>query len=107
MTLAEVPPTLPAAPEVVINLPTGGESAGETVEQKVWCAIRDFTGRDQIVAGASFLFTEGDTRVIVRADDSWAVMDTFTLEGVEYEVRGIARVGGRKQYLELLSRRPT
>ena len=104
MTLGTHTPTLPTAPEVVITLPTGGMSAPMEGEQKVWCALRDFTGRDQINISDHAFFALGDTRVIVRADDSWTVMDTFTLDGVDYTVRGIARVGGRKQYLELLSR---
>ena len=104
MELASAPPTLPAAHEVVITLPTGGMSAPIEGEQKVWCGLRDFTGRDQINIGEGSHFTLADTRVIVRADGSWDVGDTFTLDGQGYTVRGISRVGGRKQYLELLSR---
>ena len=66
-------------------------------EQKVWCGLRDFTGRDQINIAPGQFFELSDTRIIVRADGTWDVGDSYT-------VRGIARVGGRKQYLELLSR---
>ena len=104
MELAEAPPTLPIEHEVVITLPVGGMSAGAEVEQRVWCALRDFTGRDQITVADHAFFTLADTRVIVRDDGTWNVMDTFTLDGQSLTVRGIARVGGRRQYLELLSR---
>ena len=103
MELASAP-ELPVAPEVVITLPTGGMSAPMEGEQKVWCGLRDFTGRDQLNIGDGSNFTLSDTRVLVRADGSWDVGDTFTLDGQGYTVRGISRVGGRKQYLELLSR---
>ena len=104
MEIASAPPALPVAHEVVITLPTGGMSAPTEGEQKVWCGLRDFTGRDQLNIAPGQFFELGDTRVLVRADGSWDVGDTFTLDGDSYTVRGIARVGGRKQYLELLSR---
>ena len=104
MELASAPPALPVAHEVVITLPTGGMSAPMEGEQKVWCGLRDFTGRDQLNIGEGSNFTLSDTRVLVRADGSWDVGDTFTLDGQGYTVRGIARVGWRRQYLELLSR---
>ena len=104
MELASAPTALPAAPEVVITLPTGGISAPTEGEQKVWAGIRDFTGRDQLNIGDGSNFSLSDTRVLVRADGSWDVGDTFTLDGQRLTVRGIARVGGRRQYLELLSR---
>ena len=104
MTFGTHPPTLPTAPEVVITLPTGGMSAPTEGEQRVWCSLRDFTGRDQINIGEGSHFTLADTRVLVRADGTWDVGDTFTLDGQGYTVRGIARVGGRRQYLELLAR---
>ena len=98
--------TLPApGTALAIRVPSGGtQTTSSTTEQKVWCGLRDFTGRDQINIAPGQFFELGDTRVIVRADGSWSVMDTFNLDGQDYTVRGIARVGGRKQYLELLSR---
>ena len=104
MEIASAPPALPAAHEVAITLPTGGMNAPMEGEQKVWCGLRDFTGRDQLNIGDGSNFTLADTRVIVRADGSWTVGDVFSLDGTSYTVRGIARVGGRRQYLELLSR---
>ena len=104
MELAEAAPTLPIEHEVVITLPTGVMSASMEEEQGVWCALRDFTGRDQLSIGQGSSFTLADTRVLVRADGTWDVGDTFTLDGQGYTVRGIARVGGRRQYLELLAR---
>ena len=104
MEIASAPTALPTAPEVVITLPTGGISAPTEGQQEVWCGLRDFTGRDQINIGEGSHFTLADTRVLVRADGSWDVGDTFTLDGQRLTVRGIARVGGRRQYLELLSR---
>ena len=103
MELASAP-ELPAAAEVIITLPTGGTSAPTEGDQKVWCGLRDFTGRDQINIGEGSFFTLADTRVIVRADGTWTTGDDFTLDGQGYTVRGIARVGGRRQYLELLAR---
>ena len=98
-------PQLPDTGDITVTLPTGGLGPDVAIEQKVWCGLRDFTGRDQINISSSGAFFElSDTRVLVRADDTWAVGDTFTLDGDNYAVRGIARVGGRKQYLELLSR---
>ena len=98
--------TIPApGTALAIRVPSGGtQTTTSTTEQKVWCQLRDFTGRDQINSGGGFNYSLEDTRVIVRADGSWAVMDTFNLEGQDYTVRGIASVGGRRQYYELLSR---
>ena len=99
--------TLPApGTALTIRVASGGtQTTTSTTEQRVWCGLRDFTGRDQINIGEGSHFTLADTRVLVRADGSWDVGDTFTLDGLTvYAVRGIARVGGRKQYLELLSR---
>ena len=98
--------TLPApGTALAIRVPSGGtRTITSTTEQKVWCQLRDFTGRDQINSGGGFHYSLEDTRVIVRADGSWSVMDTFDLDGDRYTVRGIAQVGGRRQYLELLSR---
>ena len=95
---------LPAGESFTITLPTGGQAPNVTVEQRVWCNRRDFTGRDQINIAPGQFFELSDTRIIVRADGSWDVGDTFTLESDSYTVRGVARVGGREQYLELLSR---
>ena len=98
--------TLPApGTALAIRVPSGGtRTITSTTEQQVWCQLRDFTGRDQIISGGGFHYSLEDTRVIVRADGLWSTMDTFTLDGDNYTVRGIARVGGRRQYLELLSR---
>ena len=86
-------------------MPSGGtQTTTSTTEQEVWCGLKDFTGRDQINIAPGQFFELSDTRVIVRADGTWDVGDTFTLDGDSYTVRGIARVGGRRQYLELLSR---
>ena len=104
LTLQNFPhPEIPDGP-ITVTLPTGGLGPDVTVQQEVWCGLRDFTGRDQINIGDGLVITLGDTRVLVRADESWDVGDIFTLEGQRLTVRGIARVGGRKQYLELLSR---
>ena len=96
----------PAIPshDFTITIPTGAEPTTIIGTKKVWCMRRDFTGRDQINIGDSTYFTLEDTRIIVRDDGTWANMDTFMLEGVNYTVRGIAKVGGRGQYLELLAR---
>ena len=100
----ELDPRLPDSGAITVTLPTGGLGPDVTVQQEVWCGLRDFTGRDQIRITDTSFFDLSDTRVIVRADGSWSTGDTFTLDGDSYTVRGIARVGGRKQYLELLSR---
>ena len=98
--------TLPApGTALTVRVASGGtQTTTSTTEQKVWCGLRDFTGRDQLNIGSGQFFELGDTRVLVRADGSWDVGDTFNLDGQGYTVRGIARVGGRRQYLELLSR---
>ena len=98
--------TLPApGTALTVRVASGGtQTTTSTTEQRVWCALRDFTGRDQINVSDHAFFTLADTRVLVRDDGTWNVMDTFTLDGQGYTVRGIARVGGRRQYLELLSR---
>ena len=100
--------TLPApGTALAIRVSSGGtRTITSTTEQKVWCGLRDFTGRDQInISGSGSFFELSDTRVIVRADGTWDVGDEFTLDGDSYNVRGIARIGGRRQYLELLSRK--
>ena len=97
-------PALPDSGDIVVTLPAAGQAPDMTVNQSVWCARRDFTGRDQVRIGDAANFSLSDTRILVRFDDSWAVGDEFTLESVSYTIRGIARVGGRKQYLEMLSR---
>ena len=98
--------TLPApGTALTVRVASGGtQTTTSTTEQRVWCALRDFTGRDQITVADHAFFTLADTRVIVRDDGTWNVMDTFTLDGQSLTVRGIANVGGRRQYLELLSR---
>ena len=105
LTLQNFPhPDIPDSGPITVTLPSGGLGPNVTVQQEVWCALRDFTGRDQLTIAPGQFFELEDTRVIVRDDDSWSVMDTFTLDGDRYTVRGIAQVGGRRQYLELLSR---
>ena len=99
-------PALPDGESFVITLPDGGQAGDITIDQSVWCARRDFTGRDLVGTIGGGQVTITDSRIIVRYDDKdrWDVGDTFTLEEVNYTIRGIARVGGRRQYLELLSR---
>ena len=98
--------TLPApGTALTVRVASGGtQTTTSTTEQKVWCGLRDFTGRDQLHIAPGLLFELSDTRVLVRADGTWDVGDTFTLDGQGYTVRGIARVGGRRQYLEMLAR---
>ena len=98
-----VAPAIPSH-DFTIALPTGAEPTVITGTKQVWCTRLDFRGRDQINIGAGSNFTLADTRIIVRNDGTWAAMDTFTLDGVSYSVRGVAKIGGRGQYLELLAR---
>ena len=98
-------PTLPVA--FTISLPTGAEPTTITGAKQVWCTRLDFRGRDQLNIGDGSNFELGDTRIIVRNDGTWSTMDTFELAGESYTVRGVAEVGGRKQYLELLARSHT
>ena len=98
-----VAPAIPSG-NFTIALPTGEEPPTITGTKKVWCTRRDFTGRDQLNIGDGSFFTLEDTRVIVRNDGSWSTMDTFTLEGETYTVRGVAQVGGRGRFLELVVR---
>ena len=95
-------PTIPGA--FTISLPVAAEATVITGTKQVWCTRRDFTGRDQLNIGDGSFFTLEDTRVIVRNDGSWSTMDTFTLEGETYTVRGVAQVGGRGRFLELVVR---
>ena len=96
-------PQLPSSGAITVTLPTGGLGPDVTVQQEVWCALRDFTGRDQLNIGEGSNFTLADTRVLVRADGTWDVGDTFTLEGESYTVRGVRQLG-RSRHLELLAR---
>ena len=95
-------PSIPGA--FTISLPVAAEATVITGTQQVWCARLDFRGRDHVNIGAGSFFTLEDTRIIVRNDGSWANMDTFTLDGESYVVRGVAEVGGRGRHLELLAR---
>ena len=51
--------TLPApGTALAIRVPSGGtQTTTSTTEQKVWCGLRDFTGRDQINIGEGSHFT--------------------------------------------------
>ena len=60
-------------------------------------------GRDHLNIGDGSNFQLADTRIIVRAEGSWEVGDTFTLEGQRYVVRGVSQLG-RSRFLELLAR---
>ena len=102
LTLAMVP-TIPGT-EITITLPIGSAPTIITGTQQVWCTRLDFRGRDQINIVPYGVFTLADSRIIVRNDGSWSTMDVFELEGASFNVRGIAEIGGRKQYLELLVR---
>ena len=98
---------LPAAgTALAITVATGGtQTSTQTVTRSVWCARRDFTGRDQINIDDGQFFELSDTRVIVRAEGpAWDVGDTFTLEGESYTVRGVSQLG-RSRHLELLARK--
>ena len=66
-------PQLPSSGAITVTLPTGGLGPDVTVQQEVWCALRDFTGRDQLNIGEGSNFTLADTRVLVRADGTWDV----------------------------------
>ena len=100
---------LAMAPAIVgsdftISLPTGAVQTTIMGTKKVWCTRLDFRGRDQINIGAGSNFTLADTRVIVRNDGTWHTMDTFTLDGDNFTVRGVAKIGGRGRFLELQAR---
>ena len=95
-------PTLPVA--FTISLPTGAEPTTIIGTKQVWCTRLDFRGRDQIQIAPGQFFDLSDTRIIVRADGTWDVGDTFTLAGESYTVRGVAEIGGRGRHLELLAR---
>ena len=100
---------LAMAPAIVgsdftISLPTGAVQTTIMGTKKVWCTRLDFRGRDQINIGAGSNFTLADTRIIVRNDGTWDTMDTFTFEGNNYTVRGVAKIGGRGRFLELQAR---
>ena len=90
--------------DFTISIPTGQEQTTIMGTKKVWCTRLDFRGRDQINITNFANFTLADTRIIVRNDGSWDTMDTFTLDGDTFTVRGVAKVGGRGRFLELLAR---
>ena len=95
---------LVAGAALAITVQTGGtQTVTQTVTRPTWAARRDFMGRDQINIAPGQFFELSDTLIIVRADGSWDVGDTFTLEGDSFTVRGIAQIS-RNRYLELLAR---
>ena len=97
---------LPAAgAALTITVASGGTTTTtQTVTRPVWCALRDFTGRDQLNIGDGSFFELSDTRIIVRAEGpAWDVGDAFTLEGEGYTVRAVSQLG-RSRHLELLAR---
>lgn len=98
-----VAPVIPSG-SFTVSLPIAAEATVILGTKRVWCTRQDFRGRDQINIGVGSNFSLADTRIIVRNDDSWASMDEFDFEGDSYTVRGVAAIGGRKQFLELLAR---
>ena len=103
--------TLPAAgTALTIGVQTGGtQTVTQTTQRPVWCARRDFLGRDFLRVGAlsdtQRLIGISSTRFIVRAEGpAWEIGDIFTDDkGASQTVQGVGEIGGRGRWLELLT----
>ena len=99
---------LPAAgTALTIAVQSGGTQTVEvTTIRPVWCARRDYRGRDFLqVSETGGLISQTSTRFIVRAEGpAWDTGDVFVDDkGATQTVQGIGEVGGRGRWLELLT----
>ena len=81
----------------------------DDIEYRVWAKREDFTRPTDQFAGDALDFKR-DSRFIVRDDTrfKWAAgMRFYDQEGQAWEVLGVAQLGTRGSYLQLLSRRVT
>ena len=90
------------------TLTAGWTAEGQTTTTttKHWAKRRDFTVRDQLDLSVEADIVVTAVRFLVRGTPArrWAVRDRFTdAEGTPWEVNGVALLGRRGEYVELLA----